>query len=158
MSAYIYNLPATPEQLQAIGMVATEWQRLESVIDAAIWNLAGLWEDVGLAITANLNVPTRLDMLRTLFHLQRGDGPANDQLSKYCHEIRHDLSRKRSEIVHAEWVRGDHGSPMTFAVQARGKLKAGKVAMPATKIRAAAGLIAQEADGLERFLQEHGAL
>jgi hypothetical protein len=101
MSTYTYNLPATPEQLQAIGMVATEWQRLESIIDGGIWSLAG---------------------------------------------------------VYAEWVRGDRGSPMTFAVQARGKLKAAKVAMPATKIRAAAELIAQAADDLERFLQQHGVL
>jgi hypothetical protein len=158
VTGYTYNLPATPEQLEAIGMVATEWQRLESIVDAGIWSLAGVSEDVGLAITANLNVPTRLDMLRTLFHLRRGDGPANDQLSKACHTIRQTLSRKRGEIVHSEWVKGDHGSPMTFTVEARGKLKAEKVAMPAQQIRDTAALIAQQTDSLEQFLEDHGVL
>lgn len=132
-STYTYNLPATSEQLEAIGMVATEWQRLESIIDAAIWSLAGIDEDTGLAITTNRNVPNRIDILRTLFHLRRGDGPAVEQLSKLCHQIRHELSRKRGEIVHAEWVRGEYGSPLTFSVQARGKLQATKVALPAPK-------------------------
>lgn len=158
MSNYTYSLPATPEQLKAIGMVATEWQRLESIVDGAIWSLAGVSEDVGLAITTYLNVPTRLDMLKTLFHLQRGEGAANDRLSKFCKEIRQNLSPKRGEIVHSEWVRGDYGSPMTFTVEARGKLKATKVAMPAQRIREAAALIAHKSDELERFLQDHDVL
>jgi hypothetical protein len=158
MTGYSYNLPATSEQLQAIGMVATEWQRLESVVDAGIWSLAGVSEAVGLAITANLSVPLRLDMPRTLFHLQRSDGLANDQLSKMCHTIRQELSRKRGEIVHSEWVKGDYGSPMTFTVQARGKLKAEKIAMPAQQIRETAALIAQQTDSLEQFLEDHSVL
>jgi hypothetical protein len=158
MTGYSYNLPATSEQLQAIGMVATEWQRLESVVDAGIWSLAGVSEAVGLAITANLSVPLRLDMLRTLFHLQRSDGLTNDQLSKMCHTIRQELSRKRGEIVHSGSVKGDYGSPMTFTVQARGKLKAEKIAMPAQQIRETAALIAQQTDSLEQFLEDHSVL
>ena len=73
MSAYAYDLPATPAQLQAIGMVASEWSYLESIVETAIWQLAPLAEDAGRAITTHVGMRARLDMLRTLFRLRFED-------------------------------------------------------------------------------------
>jgi hypothetical protein len=53
MSGYKFNLPVKSDQLEAIGMVATEWAYLESIIEAAIWSLAWLDEDRGEAITTH---------------------------------------------------------------------------------------------------------
>jgi hypothetical protein len=75
MSTYTYDLPATPEQLKAIGMVAAEWSYLESVVETAIWRLLDLDEDDGRAITTNVRMRDRLDMLRTLFRLRRPQCP-----------------------------------------------------------------------------------
>jgi hypothetical protein len=167
MSTYTYDLPATPAQREAIGMVATEWQRLESIIDAAIWSLARVPnENIGRAITTNLNLPTRLDILKTLFDLWKPDEPAErklheqsaKELSQLCHVVRHCLSGLRGSVVHAEWVRGEYGSPMTYVVEARGKFKAGKVGLPASKIQDAAALIAQHSEKLAHFLQGQDVL
>jgi hypothetical protein len=153
---YRYSLPASKAQLEAIGMVASEWQRLEALINAAIWSLAWTGEEIGNAITAHLNVPNRLHILRTLFHLQYPDEDANKTLKKLCEGIGEKLSRERAEVVHALWVRGDYGSPMTYRVIARGELKRDKRGKPATDIEHAAERIAAAADELVDFLSQHG--
>jgi len=67
---YQFDLSPQSDQLEAIGMVAVEWSYLESVIDAAIWNLSNVpSEAFGEAITTHLSGRARLDMLSTLFHL-----------------------------------------------------------------------------------------
>jgi hypothetical protein len=153
---YQYNLPASKAHLEAIGMVASEWQRLEAIINAAIWSLAWTGEEIGNAITAHLNVPNRLHILRTLFHLQHPDEDANKTLKKLCDGIGGELSRERAEVVHALWVRGEHGSPLTYVVRARGELKRDKRGKPAKIIKHVAERIAAAADELVAFLAQHG--
>jgi hypothetical protein len=87
MTAYQFNLPVRGDQLEAIGMVATEWSYLESIVEAAIWNLAYLDENSGAAITTHLNMPIRLDMLMTLFREHYGECEATHQLDKMCKAI-----------------------------------------------------------------------
>lgn len=77
MSTYTYDLPATTPQREAIGMVASEWSYLESIVDAAIWNLGGLNEETGRAVTTHVQLPTRFFILESLFRLRHGDSPAN---------------------------------------------------------------------------------
>jgi hypothetical protein len=49
-------------------LVAAEWSYLESVVEAAIWNLSYTPdEDIGTAITTHLQWRARPDMLATLF-------------------------------------------------------------------------------------------
>jgi len=107
---YECKLPVTSKQREAIGTVAVEWSYLESVVDAAIWTLADLWrEDIGLAITAHLPLPPRLDILLTLFRLQHEADERIEQLERLCKRIRV-LSGRRNEIVHSRWVEGIHPS------------------------------------------------
>lgn len=155
MSDYTFNLPVRPEQLQAIGMVACEWSYLESIVEAAIWNLAGLHDDAGASITTHLGMPLRLDILMTLFRLHRDDGGEADRLDKMCEHIRHKLSPKRGAAIHTLWVEGDHGSPMTYSVRARGKLEHEKKGRPAAEIREVAALIAAQSAMLQEFLKGH---
>lgn len=154
---YRYDLPASKAQLEAIGMVASEWQRLEAIINAAIWALLWRDEDTGNAITAHLNLPNRLAILRTLFHLQHSDDRGgNTTLKKLCEGIGDKLSKERAEVVHALWVRGDYGSPMTYVVKARGELRKEKRGRPVTEIQHVAERIAAAADELANFLDQHG--
>jgi hypothetical protein len=144
-SNYEFMLPVRPDQLQAIGMVACEWSYLESIIEAAIWNLAYMVdEETGMAITTHLGMPQRLDMLLTLFHKRFGEGPDYDALRKHCGHIRHQLSAKRGGIIHRRWVEGDQASPMQFIVSARGKLEHSKEGRPVSHIRRIASEIAEQ--------------
>jgi hypothetical protein len=157
--AYQFNLPVQRDQLEAIGMVAVEWAYLESVIEAAIWNLAGIYsENTGAAITTHLGVPPRLDMLMTLFRLARGDGDEANQLDKMCKTIRGNLSSQRGEAVHTRWVEGDHGSPMMYTVRARGRLERSKKDRSAAKLQETAAAIAEQSTELRRFFVTRGVI
>lgn len=157
MSSYIYDLPATSEQLQAIGMVASEWSYLESIVETAIWELAYLGEDIGRAITTHVGMRTRLDMLRTLFRLRSDDERAATKLDKLCDKIDR-AARKRNELVHALWVRGEYGSPMTLTVMARGTLQQEKGGKHAKEIESIAALIADRSRALQGLLEDHGVV
>jgi hypothetical protein len=153
MADYEFNLPVKSDQLQAIGMVACEWSYLESIIEAAIWNLAGLYhEDIGMAITTHLGMPPRLDMLLTLYHQHHGDDDKYKALKKLCDNIRRPLSAARGGVVHRRWVEGEYGSPMQFVVTARGKLEQSKKGRPASEIRGVARQIAEKSKELRDLL------
>jgi len=51
------------------------------------------------------------------------------------------------------WVRGDHGSPLTYVVQARGTLKRVRRGRPAQEIRVVAQRIAELSEALRAFLK-----
>jgi hypothetical protein len=120
--------------------------------------LASLEESTGRAITTHVGFPTRLDMLCTLFRLREEDKEAAATLDKLCEKIRGKLSRQRGEVVHALWVRGAYGSPMTYTVRARGELQQQKAGKPSTEITRVAGLIAQRTQALQELLESKGVL
>jgi hypothetical protein len=157
MSGYTYDLPATAEQREAIGMVASEWSYLESIVDAAIWNLAGINEETGRAVTTHVPLPTRFHMLESLFRLRQGDAAA-DALRSDIETIRNTIMPQRNEIVHGLWVLGDFGSPMIHTVKARGRVVQSKAGKPAGKIREVAAAIKGRSTALQNFLESHGAL
>jgi hypothetical protein len=149
---YKFDLPPRADQLEAIGMVAVEWSYLESVVDAAIGTLASILEDDAMeVITAHLPFNIRLNMLTTLFHL-RCD--AQTEIASYADAfgaIRNAIERlagKRNGIVHARWVRGLQGSPLTYVVQARGKFTRTRKGMPAEEILGVAQDIAEQSNKL----------
>jgi hypothetical protein len=157
MSGYQFTLPVKSNQLEAIGMVAVEWAYLESIVEAAIWNLAYIWDnDTAASVTTHLGMPARLDILMTLFRLRTNDETQIKNLQKMCGNIRGDLSRQRGEVVHTRWIEGDAGSPMIYLVRARGKLERTKRGSPAVKIREVAGLIAAQSRELREFLEQRG--
>jgi hypothetical protein len=139
-------------------MVTAEWSYLESIIEAAIWNLANLSEDVGESITTHLGLPQRLDMLMTLFRLAGKTEEASTELNKMCDKIRSGLSRKRGEVVPTRWVQGDYGSPMTYTVRARGRLERERKGLPAKRIHEVAALIATQSSQLHEFLERMGVV
>jgi hypothetical protein len=158
-SDYTFDLPVTPEQVQAIGMIALEWSRLESVIEAAIWQTGHLWDDDhGAAVTTNLQWRARLDILATLYHLHVGESHWSEQerdqrlaeFDTYRKSVE-GLARQRAKFVHSRWVRGDRGSPLMYVVQARGELTREKRGWSASEMRDVAAGIQQLAREISEF-------
>lgn len=159
MTDYQFNLPVRSDQLEAIGMVACEWSYLESIIEAAIWNLAYISKrETGMSITTHLGMPSRLDMALTLFHQSFGDGDDYIGFKKRCEHIRKILSPKRGGVIHTRWVEGEYGSPMQFMVRARGKLEHEKRGRPASEIRDVASQIAAQSAQLSDLLAHLGVV
>jgi hypothetical protein len=154
--AFRHGLPPA-EQLQAIGMVAVEYQRLEAFVNTGIWGLSEIYgKDAASAMTAPLNLPTRLNILRALFRIRSDDKETNKRLAKICGRIQKVASR-RAEVVHAEWLRGDRDTSMMLSVTIRGgELRQSGAATSADWITDIARDIAQVAEELETFLDEHG--
>jgi hypothetical protein len=101
-----------------------------------------------------MNLKMRLDALQTLLHVSGNDEAARD-LKRYRSQII-DLQGERNEIVHALWVRGDYGSPMTLTVRARGTLDQRKTGRKPDSIRALADRIAETAFKLQETCATQG--
>ena len=163
MSDYTSDLPVQPKQLEAIGLVAAEWSYLESVVEAAIWNLSYMQDqDIAAAVTTHLAWRSRCEMLATLFDLdckrrsqfEELSTDAEKVLRDECKVIRRDLeslAAKRNEVVHSRWVTGSHGSPLVYAVSARGKFARTTRGLPDAEIRGLAQRIAEQASRVRLF-------
>ena len=163
MADYSFDLPVRQNQLEAIGMVAAEWSYLESIVDAAIWEYSDIRIDgVGEAITTHLSISVRLGILTTVFHVRCDEWVnsgfrSKDEVSAQKREFKSirkavdTLAGQRNKVIHARWVRGAQGSPMTYVVQARGVLKRNRIGMPDTEIRRIAQEIAELSKKLQLF-------
>lgn len=145
-----FDLPASPEQLEAVGRIAAAWSYLESVLEAAIWSLCVLEESRGRALTTHMNLKMRIESLQTLLHVL-GDDESARELSRRRKRIEK-LGQKRNEIVHGLWVRGEYGSPMILSVRARGTLEQRKAGRPASAMFTLADTIAETAFDLREML------
>jgi hypothetical protein len=52
----------------AIGRVAITWSYVERAVQLCIWELAGLTPNIGEAVTAQLGLRNRIELLQTLVH------------------------------------------------------------------------------------------
>ena len=154
MSTYVYDLPATDEQLKAIGMVAAEFSYLESIVETAIWALD---EDTGRKISTD-RMRARLKILRKLYRQRWPDDEAGaKKLDKLCGEIR-SAGDKRNDLIHALWVRGELGSPKIATVIERGSVVKEKRGQKPWQIEAVAALIADRSRALQKFLHDTGVV
>ena len=153
-----FDLPVSPEQCEALGRVVTEWSYLESLMDLAIGEMSGVFDaDMLAALTANAGFRGRFNTLKTLFSLDLGREqaqPAADQdtFDALCREIE-SLVAERNRLVHAKWIRGDQGSPMTLRIVARGVLQRTRHGASAHDVRAVALRIAAVSRSFRHLFQ-----
>jgi hypothetical protein len=76
-------------------------------------------------------------------------------IDRMCEEIDR-AAKERNELVHALWVRGQHGSPLIQRVMARGILQHEKKGKHAKSIEGVAALIAARSHALQEFLEQKG--
>lgn len=104
------HIPPSDATLQAIGHVAYQWSYLEELIAGGIWWLLDLRVsrpkdlDRARAITTHLNVPTRLNMLRSLARTYLTEAADIAELDKHADRIRQKLAGKRNGVVHGLWT------------------------------------------------------
>jgi hypothetical protein len=150
---YRFDLPVSRDQLEALGMVVTEWAYLESVIDAAIGLLAYIGDaDTLAALTANHAFQSRFSTLQTLHALGRSNHGHDTEDSRrrfldLCREIEK-LQAERNRLIHSRWIVGAGGSPLTFWVRARTALKRERRGAAASDVLLIAARIAEASRGL----------
>jgi hypothetical protein len=135
MEARPSGLPLPSAQLEAIASVIVEWSYFESVLEVAIWSLAYLPadEDIAAAITTHLPWRIRIQILATLFarECERREQdpdeiPKVEERQRQFAWIRKEAERLaalRNEYVHARWISGSKGSPMTYVIKARVEIR-----------------------------------
>src|SRR5712692_2151964 len=120
--------------LKAIGLVAAEWSYTEMCLEHLIWEMAGLDNQRGYAITTHVPSETRMHILETLADTRL----PNDALKKKLKTTVADLRTPRMErnnIVHALWLSSKPNQflmkdvlkkrkpiPASIKIQAKGKL------------------------------------
>jgi hypothetical protein len=90
-----------------VGRVASEWAHLEHTLDLIIWELAGIDQQDGACITAQMMgaIPRYRTILTQLRHKVR----VNSDLDKFLSKINklqgdtHDPQEERNRIVHDPW-------------------------------------------------------
>jgi hypothetical protein len=156
-----HGLPPA-EQLQAIGAVSVEYQRLEALITAAIWGLSTIYgdeKDTVAAMIAPLNLDARINIVRTLFRLQHhDDDDLNHGLERLCGKMQQ-VAGRRAEVIDAEWLSGDRDTSGMLSVRIRsGELKRSGGARSADWITAIAQDVSSVAEEVEKFFYDHSVV
>jgi hypothetical protein len=155
------NFLAPPGHLQAIGLVAASWSKLEWLVEELIWQLAGIMDSLwGRAITSDLGIRARFDALLSLADVRIPDTEEEKKLQALQKRIvsgvggKPSLSSLRNKVIHAYW--SDLDGPRAFAtnVSARGKLKFDIRPMEESEIRGIAEAIFLTVIELDRIQNE----
>jgi hypothetical protein len=108
--------------LKAIGLVTVEWTQFSTSIESAIWQTAELDPQVGRCFTNGLNMPSLLNILRTIVHTKIGDHARLDALDRLIHDV-DDVRRARNELNHSLLAFSEHGSAFLLSASAKKELK-----------------------------------
>ncbi len=84
-----------------IGQVCVQWSALESLVEAAIWQAASVRNDVGRAMTSQLMMQTKMDMLSAVLHQNYPE--LADPFDKVAIYICECLIGPRNAVVHGFW-------------------------------------------------------
>jgi hypothetical protein len=108
----------------AIGRLVSTWAHLEHEIDQLVWTLAGVEENPGACLTAQLStVARRLDALISLLKLHSTDDLIIRKVAKFKGRTI-ELAEKRNRVVHDPWSYGYRSKKhYRLEVTARSKLE-----------------------------------
>jgi hypothetical protein len=104
----------------AVGMIASTWAGFEQLIQLAVWNLAGLDNLTGAAITTQIGNSGRLlDAIIALLRLKGASEEEIKPVNLFAEKIGR-RQRQRNRFIHDPWsFRMPHGQPHRFEVSAR---------------------------------------
>jgi hypothetical protein len=155
-----HNLP--DDYLKEIGRVAVEWSRLEAAVEVAIWTLlfsreterpAWFDEEIGRAVTTNIAVLLRIDMLVTIARVRIAAAPQYfEPLTAIAARVR-TAYPKRNRIIHAIWEAVPRGA-FRQTYRARGTLVASFEVISLAEIGATASEIATLTNDLQAFIAD----
>jgi len=124
MATFISETPLSKDHLSAIGRISVEWTLLEKAIALVVWELAGLREEQGHAVTTHIPTLTLIDMAKTLANEWLPNDPTEEKLKAHLGRIAYELRSKRNRAVHGLWgPAATEGCVALLETTARGVLK-----------------------------------
>lgn len=138
-----------PEYLQAIGLVASEWARLEFYVQTVIARVGDIHPMKCLAITKSSGIDSWLDALEHMLMLRKEPDTSLTQYRKLRRRIK-TLQGIRNDIVHGVWCQPPNPSDpwLSLGMPKRGvKLGSGKD-IPLDYINKSARHIAEAAQSI----------
>ena len=93
----------TDSHLKAIGLVAAEWSYTELCLENLIWEVAGINQRHGHAITTHIPSETRINILQALADAIAMKDELNAELNSLLGRLR-EIRTKRNNIVHSLWI------------------------------------------------------
>jgi hypothetical protein len=107
--------------LTKIGRVIVQWSMLEAIIEAAIWQAAGLRNDMGRAMTSQTQMLSKLDLLEAV--LMQTRPKLGEQFSAVANYVRDCLAGRRNLVAHGMWTETPKGNLLDSSETALGVVK-----------------------------------
>lgn len=92
------------DQIVAIGLLAAEWEYVESTLENLIWLLAKIPSHMGSCLTTHADSRARADMLRTLGTETLTDLHLKEEIDAICSALER-LRTKRDDFLRSIWFR-----------------------------------------------------
>jgi hypothetical protein len=147
------NLPQ--DLLAAIGLMTTSAAQTEWFVESAIAGCLGLSVEYGAAVTTHMNMPLRLNVLKSAAEIRIVDLEVMKELEELLGRI--DAAfRKRNDVVHHTWLRDpDTGKVGRVWKKARERVELEVIPMSADQVRRDARFVYQAGIDLFEFLGKH---
>jgi hypothetical protein len=142
-----------PAHYTAIGKIASNWAALELIINSVIWCLAGVDDEAGACITANIfTIDGRLKTLIALMKLRGAEQAIVTDLNRFANDSR-EIANKRNRIVHDPWAAEfPTGTPHHFQITADRNLVFGYKPMETSSVNEVVDEIAEFINRLTEIL------
>lgn len=108
--------------LRAVGLAVTASDRLENIVDDCIATTLGADPSIGRAITAQLGLPSRIAILRSVAHEATLPADLLESLETGIRQAEK-AAEKRNAIVHRTYFMDRTGAVFSWKVTARKRLK-----------------------------------
>jgi hypothetical protein len=144
-----------PDLLASIGLMATSAAMTENIVEIAVAGFLRVSTDYGLTLTPHMNMPLRLDVLKSAAEIRIDDLDVLDEFGELLGRIKEAFG-KRNDVIHDLWFRNSHtGEVGRYQKKARGKLEMKFITTSADEVRRDALLVHEVGMELATFLRRH---
>jgi hypothetical protein len=145
---------AANEHYIAIAKVVSNWATFELMIASSLWILAGVDDDPGACLTAQIpNGARLLDAFIALVRLRGGDDTLIRQINKFA-EATQKLNLKRNRVVHDPWVAEvGTGRPHRVEISAAKRLIFEYQHVPTDELNALVDAIADHSNRFDEIME-----
>lgn len=139
MASHEFPGALTEEHVLAIGLVTTEWTRIENQSQILLWQLLGLEPRIGRCITQHVSFVGLWDSIFALL-TELSSAKEDINLAKSIYTKINVLRTERNNIVHAHWSMSPYssgakpGEATAITIKARGTLNINHRNIPADEI------------------------
>jgi hypothetical protein len=148
------NLP--PEYLRAIGLFVAVSAQTENCLKDFVGSLLGIDNIQTIALATHMNIPLKMDIIRTLAELDAPNIAEMDKVDDLLDAIKSAFEERNVAVHNLLAIHPTTKEVFSYSLKARGKLRSELIPISIAEIEKSADKMYEAGMGLIKFMLLHG--